>query len=824
MDDTKLLSVTTTKLKQNEKQQKKKEKQIPSSNSLTLFGGLDDFLGHQQVAMSTSSPLLPSKGIPPHIFSKKKPQLPLKKVRRLKPDKEIQKILSAYLSEEMGSQSHLSSHSLVGENLLRSQSNERSERRLKAEIRSLPLGVSEKNVPFKLQSLDKAFQGVQKSRLNEMAFERTKALSEVESYINQMPLSYVFSKPELRLYALKRACEQFAHLAQHKMKQFLFLSFSKWKKIPKQKVDLSKLDEKQFGFLVISQRLNSLLLRQLKRYFSLWSFCYSKKFDSIRSKQFNDSTFLIQDWYRKTKILKKQPFRNLNSVIKMCLYRRRAIYYSIQMEHIRRKGLNKIRKGIATRRRYYYAARTIQRIIRWIYLYRHTSYRLIRQIASRKIQLFVCQIKKRSPRELLLLELGFYLGGYTRVYNRIPYKYQNHGRVLEGMHRCISTLQRWYLSCKGRLELFMKFAARRSAMEYEAKRNEKARIIQRLYRHHLWKELLRAALLNNRARRIQRGYRSYQYRSWVAIALFRRKERQRQKIFLFLRKKFWSRYLKRKFFQRKQILISTERRRQILARKIQRCYRAHVIYVKIKKEEMRVFFAAQRLKSDVVMASVRKIQLNFRNSRRPVSRLCRHVRLFALHDKQRHRFEIWKLVYRIQKIGRQYILKQRIFDLQKQVDAANAIWRLAKSYLLRKAIDNLVEITRRKRNAAAKKIQYNYRQFVWLRILRKRFRVMKARIELERLQNRSASLIQSMIRRKYFEYNTPVRIAARSLSLRDLFLCLTLPQETIEEETQNLSSPSNGWPSESFCPDHTKVIFCCGSVESILSSGSSDSS
>jgi hypothetical protein len=788
MDDLKLLSVTTTKLKQ-----KKKQKESLASSSLdlssrgvTLFGGIDDILQSNPSSLRSHEPLLPSRGIPSHIFSKKKPNLPLRKrVNKLKPDKDIQKLLQAQReqgasivvsheewSEEM-LQPQSALHSFEGKmsrerSLVpsrRSKTSSDSERRLKAELYSLPKDISpqkNQNFSFKLKSLDDAFHGVHQFRLEDMSAERSKAISEVENYINQMPLQYVFSKPELRSYALKRACDSLFNLAKTKLTRYLSLYFHKWKKVPRKSFDLSKLNEKQIGFIVISKRLDSLLRKQLKRYFALWAFSFAAKFDSIRSKQYNDSAYLIQDWFRKIKIIQKQPFRNLNAVIRMCLYRRRAIYYAIHLEQVRRRALNKMRRGIASRRRYHFAARTIQRIIRWIFLYRHTTYRLTRQISAREIQRWLRKWrKKRSKKDCLLLELGFALGGYSRVKSRIPEKFWRPGKLLEGMNFCISTIQRWYLSRKGRLELFMKFAARRSAMEYELKRNQKALMIQNLYRSHLWNELLRAAVLNNRSRRIQRSFRAYQYRCWAHWSVSKRKQRSSQKIYFFLRKCFWLRKLSQRFHQRKVFLLCHQRRLPLLVRKIQRAYRAHVIYVAIKKEEMRIFFAAQRLKADVVMAAIRKIQLTFRNSRRPHSKLCRHVRLFALHELDRQRHDIWKLVYRIQKISRRYILKQRYLDEQKRIVAANVIWRMSKSYLLRKAIAQKVEATRKRRNDAAKKIQFNYRRIVWLRILKTRFHFMKLRIALERLQNRSAAMIQAMVRRVTAQYNTPVRIAAR---------------------------------------------------------------
>ena len=56
----------------------------------------------------------------------------------------------------------------------------------------------------------------------------------------------------------------------------------------------------------------------------------------------------------------------------------------------------------------------------------------------------------------------------------------------------------------GKMELYMRFAARKANMLHEQMLNDNATIIQNSYRAHLWDKLVLAAVLNNRARRIQR--------------------------------------------------------------------------------------------------------------------------------------------------------------------------------------------------------------------------------------------------------------------------------------------------------------------------------
>ena len=72
-------------------------------------------------------------------------------------------------------------------------------------------------------------------------------------------------------------------------------------------------------------------------------------------------------------IITKYPWQRLASAIEYCLHRRRAIRHVIRYEQYRQKGIEKIRKGIALRRRVHFAARIIQRIFRWRLLHHKMS-------------------------------------------------------------------------------------------------------------------------------------------------------------------------------------------------------------------------------------------------------------------------------------------------------------------------------------------------------------------------------------------------------------------------------------------------------------------
>jgi hypothetical protein len=617
------------------------------------------------------------------------------------------------------------------------------------------------NAKARLLELENEIHEEQENMMGAERQDRLRALHTAERYVNKMPLEYLYSKPELRHFAVERCCQVFFRLAQKRAALLEAQALRRWKRFEPEPVVQAQLSEKQIGFLSIAKRFDTLIKKHLRRYFRQWAFTYCTKFDNIRLKAFNDAAYLIQDWYTNMKIIRKQPFRDFVQAIRMCLHRRRAIHYALKMEQLRRQALNKMRRGIATRRRYHFAARTIQRIMRWLMFYRQTKFRLVRSINARRLQRWRRRVMKREKKELALIRLGLRVGAYTKVNSKIPDMFRDPDSLLTSIEAVISGIQRWYMARMGKMDLFEKLAERRRRAEYEAKINKNAGIIQKGYRFHLGKELFRAAKLNNRARRIQRGFRSFVYRRAAFYSLLRFKARKARTLQKFGRHVIWTGRLRARFKARKLKLACDGLRRAALVRKIQTNYRVHVIYAAAKKAEMLAFFAEQRLKSDVVLSSVRRIQMEFRNFRRPHSKLCRHVRLFALTMQRKERYTVWCMAVVLQKIARKFVARLRELDLQKRVGAANKIWRLAKAYLLKKMIAYLVEETRKRRNAAARRIQHNYRMCTWLRQLFVRFAVMKARIELERLRNRSATKIQHLVRRKNYEYYLPVRLAAR---------------------------------------------------------------
>lgn len=525
------------------------------------------------------------------------------------------------------------------------------------------------------------------------------------------------------------------------------------------------LNDKQIGFLVIAKQLNSLVLKQCKRYFKIWSFQFGSKYDDIRDKEFNDSAYLIQHWFAQRMILRRQPFKDALGVFRMCLHRRQAIYYMISFEHKRKRAVEKIRRGIANRRRYYFAARIIQRIVRFVLIYREMKYRLTRKINGRKIQRWRRRVMRRSRKAMVIIKLVLRLGGYSKVMQRLTERLTIPGSLHRSIEEAVSTIQRSYLRSCGRYQEYLALKAERMKHEREERKHQAIVTIQRFWLRVLHKEIMRCAVLHNRARVIQRSFRHYQFRAPiqppVPILQLCRERFHVLVIQRFVRRRLFHRQLMQRFPLRKRQLQCERRLRRISAFKIQVAYRAHVIYAAKKKEEMRLFFNAQRESGDVFLRCVRTVQRAFRHSRRPYSMLPRHVRLFAFNLWRKWRLKRWTAACRIQRVALDYIEYLKVKDFLLRVASVNKIWRLSKSYGLRNRMYQLVMATRRRRNAAAMKLQWNLRTFVWLFKIRQRFVVMKERIRIERLRNKCATIIQRFYRRVEERYRYPVRVAAR---------------------------------------------------------------
>lgn len=750
MNDKKLLSVTNIRINKNahNKETKKLLTTSKDENSNYLFTGLGSILSNEiPTQNSTTLPILPLKGLPAHIFSKKKPRLPKRVVYHMPAWTNNPPVFQN--CDVSGDENSVAYEDLEKHRLITIES----------------LSKTVKHAPARLQALHKQFEDEQNLMIQHEKRVLMETLYNGEKMVNKLPLKYLYSKDNLRHFALEKACTSFMILAKHKYKSLLSYSFHIWRSVKKlviPTVVMEILNEKQLGYIVLCKIFADKMKKHLRYYLREWSFKTLIKYDVIRHTRFNEAAYLIQHWYKNMSVIKKQPFRDFIEVFQMCLHRRKAIKMAVMYEHKRRKALNKIRKGIATRRRYYFAARAIQRIMRWCMLYRRTTFKLTRSICARRIQRWRRKMMQRPTKELLLIYVGLKAGGHTKVTTRMPntYKMVSPVSLLGQMEFLISGLQRWYMSRMGKMDLYIRLAKRRKQMEHDAKMNKNATIIQIAYRHRLLHEMFRAMLLNNRCNRIQRAFRTYSYRKRMYYRLIMRKHRYIPVVVKFFRFITFRKKIRKRFVIRKRVLACAQLRRLCSARNIQRRYRAYVIYMTIVKAERLEFFAQQRLRSDVVLKSIETIQRIWRNAQTP-SRLARHVLLWVEKDIFRERLLLWKKVRILQKAAVRYLDIRQIKAFELKNRAARKIQKCAKAFSLKTQIFNRVAATRRRRNACAKLIQCNYRMFVWLRKMNVRFAAMKARIELHRLRMRMASRIQYFIRKQYKIYYLPLRVAAR---------------------------------------------------------------
>ena len=799
MDDSKLLHLTNIKVKRTRlgELMSRSCSGLPgeledssSVSSVHMFSGLNNLWGDEEEVLNTSH-VLPSRGLPRVLKQSSKPKGDIYHQRGQKKKKSDKKRRGGNLAEDnednlmFGGLSGVlsagggrypvsrSSESLKKPTLsnFNESEHEQFSRLNKKTLKHLPK-TKAKDIPKRLKSLENQFLGEQKYLQQSQVLDNLKTMSDIEQFVNDMPLEYAYSVPQLRHYALQRACNSLSLPAKNKVKRLLTMAMKRWKhfdeqmliKLREEQLNM-KLNDKQVGFLIIAKQLNTLVMKQLKKYFKVWDFQYASKHDGIRNKRFNDSAYLIQYWYNQRLVLRRQPFKDPIGIFKMCLHRRHAIYQMITFEQKRKKAVEKIRRGVANRRRYYFAARIIQRIMRFVLIYREMKFRLTRSINRRFIQRWRRKVMRRTKKGILIIKLVLRLGGYTRVRGRIIERFTIPGSLHRSVEEAVSAIQRAYLSSCGRYEEYLRLKAERMKQERAEKKHKAIVTIQRFYWRRLHREIMRCAVLHNRARLIQRSFRHYQFRApikpHVPILQTCRERYYIYRIQRFVRRVQFMKRLWPRFPIRKRMIKCRKILRRISAKKIQQCYRDHVIYVLKKKEEMRLHFNKLRESNDVFLNSLRTIQRNFRHSRRPYSQLPRHVRLFALGLWRKWWLRRWTAAGKIQRAAQAFMHHKRVkWDLLR-IASVNKIWRLSKSYFLRNWVFDLIMTSRRRKAGASMKIQYNLRMFVWLKALKERFLVMKERIRITRLRNRCATIIQRFYRKVDEWYMYPIRVASR---------------------------------------------------------------
>ena len=128
-----------------------------------------------------------------------------------------------------------------------------------------------------LQSVQKSLDQQHISCTTSESIQRRLIIQNASSMVHGLPLPYLYSKPELRRYALETVFGRLlilAHLRERAMKK---RAFSTWK-VPPQ----VSCDDRQIGFVVVAQAFQQLLDRVMKRAFTHWSVFYASRDNEMR--------------------------------------------------------------------------------------------------------------------------------------------------------------------------------------------------------------------------------------------------------------------------------------------------------------------------------------------------------------------------------------------------------------------------------------------------------------------------------------------------------------------------------------------------------------
>lgn len=620
-----------------------------------------------------------------------------------------------------------------------------------------------------MSRLHRALTQQQQDSLRDESATRLQLMQSGDRMVLNLPLPYLASRPDLRQYAIEKAVGVFCRLAMKKGLKECRRAVEVWKNPPE-----IIMNEVQVGFMVIAKRLENLLRRALSIKFQHWARLHSSRFLGQRDDYVNQCAIEIQRWYRLQRVLKREPFKRLLDAILVCLQRRKAIKFAIDMETERRRAQAKIYRAVISRRRRHFAARGIIRVRRWVFLYRKTTWRLTRSRSARALQRWWLMILCRPEKDRALIRFIVSVGG-SRVLQRVikacqalpPRKSFIREGFLQSINRAASMLQKAWLNCKGQAALYLLAAMRRAKAERDKMLNDNATVIQQNFRGFLWNKLCRTAIQWNRARRIQRGFRAYQYRCWVAARMACRKQRYVRMLQRKFRRWMTRRVLAWRLKARKALLIFTRAKKSLCANMIQRQFRLYKERERIKKEQLLAMIAGLRAQADVVVKSISKIQKNWRLCKNldwkgNGKRFPLHVRLIIEKVVRKARLRVHTMAKKIQGLVRTFLKGVRKVRRRLHRKMANKIWRLAKSYLVKLAIFDRVEARKRREMLASNTMKRNLRRFLFARKIYNRGRLRGVQRRHKQLLHDHATYIQRWHRRKMAEYYVlPVRKASR---------------------------------------------------------------
>ena len=120
---------------------------------------------------------------------------------------------------------------------------------------------------------------------------RLKNFDAIQKMLVHLPLSYLYSKPELRLYSYERAFGSFMKLCRLSIRSTYKDVWRKWKcfkhEVNNESIVIEEItelrpqftSEKKFGIMVIAALFTEMGKKLLKRKLDHWAKCYSSKYN-----------------------------------------------------------------------------------------------------------------------------------------------------------------------------------------------------------------------------------------------------------------------------------------------------------------------------------------------------------------------------------------------------------------------------------------------------------------------------------------------------------------------------------------------------------------
>ena len=130
--------------------------------------------------------------------------------------------------------------------------------------------------------------------------------------IDNLPLSYLYSKPEMKLFALEKACRRLIKPASISLSFIKKEYFSLWKYAPP-----SVLNDKQVGFLVIAKCVEKLYIQRMKKKFRHWQFEYTDKYKEERLQYYHDTATYMQHWWLNLKQSRSEAWKKLHAAVQV---------------------------------------------------------------------------------------------------------------------------------------------------------------------------------------------------------------------------------------------------------------------------------------------------------------------------------------------------------------------------------------------------------------------------------------------------------------------------------------------------------------------------